>query len=127
MSLRVSVIVPVYNPGRSINRCIRSILGQSLPPDAYEAIFVDDGSTDETPARLDALAAEDPRVRVIHQENSGWPGKPRNVGVASARGDYVFFLDQDDTLGPEALERMVATADRNASDMVIGKMVGNGR
>ena len=127
MSLRVSVIVPVYNPGRSINRCIRSILGQSLPPDAYEAIFVDDGSTDETPARLDALAAEDPRVRVIHQENSGWPGKPRNVGVAAARGDYVFFLDQDDTLGPEALERMVAMADRNGSDIVIGKMVGHGR
>ena len=74
MPVKVSVIVPVYNPGRYIEDCIASLLGQSLPPDAYEIVFVDDGSTDGTPARLDALAAEDPRMKVIHQENSGWSG-----------------------------------------------------
>ena len=127
MSVRVSVIVPVYNPGRSLNRSIRSILDQSLSRDAYEAIFVDDGSTDDAPAQLDALAAQHRNVRVIHQENSGWPGKPRNVGIAASSAEHVFFLDQDDALGPEALERMLAMADRYRSDIVIGKMVGHGR
>ena len=127
MPVKVSVIVPVYNPGRYIDRCITSILGQSLPADEYEAIFVDDGSTDDTPARLDALAAAHPNISVIHQENSGWPGKPRNVGIDAARGEYVFFLDHDDALGPEALERLYATAVRNDADIVIGKMAGHGR
>ena len=79
--LKVSVIVPVYNPGSHIDDCISSLLGQSLPPEEYEIIFVDDGSTDETPARLDALAEEHPHVHVRHIENSGWPGRPRNLGI----------------------------------------------
>ena len=127
MPVKVSVVVPVYNPGRYIDRCIASVLDQSLPAGEYEAIFVDDGSTDGTPARLDALAAAHPNISVIHQENSGWPGKPRNVGIDAARGEYVFFLDHDDALGPEALERLYATAVRNGSDIVIGKMAGHHR
>jgi glycosyltransferase involved in cell wall biosynthesis len=127
MPIKVSVVVPVYNPGRYIDRCIASVLGQSLPVGEYEAIFVDDGSTDGTPARLDALAAAHPNISVIHQENSGWPGKPRNVGIDAARGEYVFFLDHDDALGPEALERLYAMAVRNDSDIVIGKMAGHGK
>ncbi|GAA2756693.1 glycosyltransferase family 2 protein [Actinopolymorpha rutila] len=125
--LKVSVVVPVYNPGRYVEDCIASLLRQSLPAQEFEAIFVDDGSTDETPARLDALAAEHPHMRVIHQENSGWPGKPRNVGVDAARGEYVFFVDNDDWLGDQALERMYAFARENDSDVVIGKMAGKGR
>jgi len=127
MPVKVSVVVPVYNPGHYIDRCIASILGQSLPADEYETIFVDDGSTDVTPARLDALAAAHSNISVIHQENSGWPGKPRNVGIDAARGEYVFFLDNDDALGPEALERLYATASRTDADIVIGKMAGHGR
>jgi glycosyltransferase involved in cell wall biosynthesis len=127
MSIKVSVIVPVYNPGRYLVRCVDSVLGQSLPESEYEAVFVDDGSTDESPARLDALAAAHPNIRVIHQENSGWPGKPRNVGIAAANGEYVFFLDHDDALGPEALGRLYDFATRNGSDVVIGKMTGHQR
>ena len=125
--VKVSVVVPVYNPGPYLEDCIGSLLRQSLPAEDFEAIFVDDGSTDESPARLDALAKEHPHLRVIHQENSGWSGKPRNVGLASARGEYVFFADNDDFLGDEALERMYAFARRNDSDIVIGKMAGKGR
>ncbi|MFE6287094.1 glycosyltransferase family 2 protein [Streptomyces sp. NPDC057877] len=127
MPVKVSVVVPVYNPGRYIEECIASLLRQSLPPDAYEVIFVDDGSTDETPARLDALAAEDPRVKVIHQENSGWSGKPRNVGIAAARGEYVMFVDNDDHLGDQALERMYDYGVAHGADVVVGKMAGKGR
>jgi glycosyltransferase involved in cell wall biosynthesis len=127
MPVKVSVIVPVYNPGTYIEDCIASLLRQSLPPDEYEVIFVDDGSTDGTPERLDALAAEHARVRVIHQENSGWSGKPRNVGIDASRGEYVMFVDNDDYLGDEALERMYDYGVANGADVVIGKMAGKGR
>ncbi|MGX1886309.1 glycosyltransferase [Streptomyces sp. NPDC055287] len=67
-------------------------------------------------------------LTVIQQENSGGPSKPRNVGLDHARGRFVFFLDADDYLGPEALERMLAVAEKNHTDVVLGKMVGvNGR
>jgi glycosyltransferase involved in cell wall biosynthesis len=119
--VRVSVVVPVYNPGPFIEPAIASVLAQSLGSDRYEVIFVDDGSTDETPARLDTLAAAHANITVIHTPNSGWAGRPRNLGIDAARGDYVQFLDQDDALAPEALQRLVAMGDRNQSDIVIGK------
>jgi poly(ribitol-phosphate) beta-N-acetylglucosaminyltransferase len=125
--VKVSVVVPVYNPGEYLERCVASILAQTLAADEYEAIFVDDGSTDGSPARLDELASLHPNIRVIHQENSGWPGKPRNVGIDAARGEYVFFQDNDDELAPEALERLYDFAKQNGSDLVIGKMAGHGR
>ncbi|NEB06291.1 glycosyltransferase family 2 protein [Streptomyces sp. SID13726] len=127
MPVKVSVVIPVYNPGAYIEDCIASLRRQSLPPDEYEAIFVDDGSTDDTPARLDELAAGDPRFTVVHQENSGWPGKPRNVGIDRARGEFVLFVDNDDYLGDEALERMYDYAVAHGSDVVVGKMAGKGR
>ncbi|MFD0003128.1 glycosyltransferase family 2 protein [Streptomyces sp. NPDC127178] len=127
MPVKVSVVVPVYNPGVYVEDCIESLLRQSLPPDEYEVIFVDDGSTDDTPARLDVLAAAESRVTVVHQENSGWSGKPRNVGIAAARGEYVMFVDNDDYLGDEALERMYDYGVANGADVVVGKMAGKGR
>jgi glycosyltransferase involved in cell wall biosynthesis len=127
MALKVSVIVPVFNPGDHIDECIATLVDQSLPADEYEAIFVDDGSTDETPARLDALAAEHDHVRVEHIPNSGWPGRPRNVGMDMARGEYVYFVDNDDRLDHEALERMYAMAVEDDADIVIGKVVGHGK
>ena len=126
-ALKISVVVPVYNPGSHIEACIESIVGQSLAPDEFEAIFVDDGSTDASPVRLDRLAETNPNVRVIHQPNSGWPGKPRNVGIEAARGRYVYFVDHDDVLGREALQRLYEFAERNGSDIVIGKMAGHNR
>lgn len=123
---RVSVVVPVYDPGPHIEPCIASLLAQTLPAQEWEAVFVDDGSTDGTGARLDELAAAHANVRVVHQENSGWSGQPRNVGVDASRGAYVQFLDQDDWLGTEALERLCATAERTGADVVVGKMAGVG-
>ncbi|MFJ2240175.1 glycosyltransferase family 2 protein [Streptomyces sp. NPDC087859] len=127
MPVKVSVVVPVYNPGVYIEDCIASLKRQSLPPDEFEVVFVDDGSTDGTPARLDELAAEDTRVHVIHQENSGWSGKPRNVGIEASRGEYVMFVDNDDYLGDEALERMYDYGVANGADVIVGKMAGKGR
>jgi glycosyltransferase involved in cell wall biosynthesis len=124
---KVSVIVPVYNPGPDIDDCIDSLLRQTLPADELELIFVDDGSTDSTPARLDELAASHRHVRVEHIPNSGWPGKPRNIGLDLATADYVFFVDNDDYLEHDALEHVHAMAVEDRADIVIGKIVGHGK
>ncbi|GAA2139368.1 glycosyltransferase family A protein [Streptomyces synnematoformans] len=123
----VTVVIAAYNAMPYLTRCVDSVLGQSLAPEAVEVVAVDDGSTDGTGAELDRFARLHPeRVRVVHQENSGGPAAPRNTGIGLARGRYVFFLDADDYLGPEALERMAAMADENGSDVVVGKLVGVG-
>ncbi|MET9831809.1 glycosyltransferase [Streptomyces sp. NPDC006385] len=123
----VSVIIGAYNAMPYLTRCVTSVTEQTIGHGRIELIAVDDGSTDGTGAELDRLAEEFPDVmRVVHQTNSGGPSAPRNTGLELARGRYVFFLDADDHLGPEALERMVAMADANGSDVVLGKMVGVG-
>ncbi len=120
----VSVIVPVWNVEQYLEQCIDSVLGQTLAASEVELILVDDGSTDSSAAIIDRYARDDPRVRAVHQPNSGGPGAPRNAGLDLARGRYVFFLDADDYLGDEALERLTALAERNGSDVVLARMVG---
>lgn len=119
----VSVIVPVYNGRATVQRCVKSVLAQTLGE--FELFLVDDGSTDGSAEELDKI--DDPRVTVLHQANSGGPGKPRNAGLDLATGEFVFFLDADDWLGPEALARMVAAATEHGTDIVIGKYIGVGR
>jgi poly(ribitol-phosphate) beta-N-acetylglucosaminyltransferase len=122
-----SVIVPVFDPGEAIDECITSLLAQTMPAGDLELIFVDDGSTDGTGERLDALAAEHAHVRVAHIPNSGWPGRPRNIGMDMARGEFVYFVDDDDWLEPDAVERLHAAAVEDDADVVIGKVVGHGK
>lgn len=124
---QISVVIPVYNPGSSIDACIESLLGQSLRPDQFEVIFVDDGSTDATPGRLELLAAEHPHLRVVTIPNSGWPGKPRNVGTDLAQGEYVMYVDQDDALEPLSLEHMYEVGAANEADVVLGKVISDFR
>jgi len=127
MAPHVSVIVPVFDPGETIDECIASLLGQTMPAGRLELIFVDDGSTDGTAERLDALAAAHAHVRVEHIPNSGWPGRPRNIGMDMARGEFVYFVDNDDWLEPDAVERLHAAAVEDAADIVVGKVVGHGK
>ncbi|MFF3511071.1 glycosyltransferase family 2 protein [Streptomyces sp. NPDC002573] len=124
----VSVIIGAYEAMPYLVECLRSVEDQTLDPARIEVIAVDDGSTDGTADYLDEFAERAPMtVTVIHQENSGGPSGPRNVGLGKARGRYVFFLDADDRLGTEALERMVAMADEQRTDVVLGKVVGVNR
>ncbi|WP_251020097.1 glycosyltransferase family 2 protein [Streptomyces sp. ISL-98] len=124
----VTVIVGAYEAMPYLIPCLESVEAQTLGADRIEIVAVNDGSTDGTGDYLDEFAAKSKvATRVVHQENSGGPSKPRNVGLSMARGRYVFFLDADDYLGGEALERMVAMADRNGTDVVLGKIEGIGR
>ncbi|MFJ8077718.1 glycosyltransferase [Streptomyces sp. NPDC096176] len=125
----ISVIIGAYNAMPYLTRTLTSVIGQSLGMERLEVIAVNDGSTDATGDELERFAAAHPeRFTVIHQENSGGPSAPRNVGIEHARGRFVFFLDADDYLGEEALERMLAAAETNRTDVVLGRMVGvNGR
>ncbi|WP_214414972.1 glycosyltransferase family 2 protein [Sphaerisporangium fuscum] len=120
----VSIVVPVHNCRPYLDRCLTSLLRQSV---SKEIVVVDDGSTDGSRDLLADYAARFPEIRVTYEQASGGAGRPRNHAMARAGGRYVFFCDADDHLGPEALPRMVEMADRNGSDIVLGKMVGHGR
>lgn len=120
------MVVAAYNAGDLVTRCVESVERQTLGTAALECIVVDDGSTDGTGTELDGLAATRPWLRVVHQDNSGGPAGPRNTGLDLVSGRYVFFLDADDWLGEQALERMLAMATEHGSDIVLGKMVGAG-
>ncbi|MCX5078079.1 glycosyltransferase [Streptomyces sp. NPDC054949] len=123
----ISVIIAAYNAMPYLTECLDSVAGQTLGMARLEIIAVDDGSTDGTGAELDRFAALHPQVRVVHQANSGGPGGPRNRALDLARGRFVFALDADDYLGPEALERLLTMADAQGSDIVLGRHVGLGR
>jgi poly(ribitol-phosphate) beta-N-acetylglucosaminyltransferase len=124
--LRVSVVIATYNSGDPLRNTFGSLLRQSLPKDEFEVIFVDDGSTDHTHRYCQELAAEHPFVISDRIEHSGWPGRPRNVGLDRARGTYVLFMDHDDDLFPKALERMCRHADRHQADVLLAKEVVKG-
>jgi poly(ribitol-phosphate) beta-N-acetylglucosaminyltransferase len=118
----VSVVVPVFNVEPYLRECLDSVIAQTFGFERIQLIAVDDGSTDGSGRILDEYARTR-GVTVIHEPRSGGAGRPRNVGLDIAIGTYVFFLDADDYLGTEALERLVDSAERNRSDIVIGKMV----
>lgn len=125
---KVSVIIPVYNAVDHLSKCLESLVEQTIGFGNIEVVAVDDGSTDGSGTLLDEWAERHPgRIRVVHQENSGAPGGPRNRAIEMAEGEFLFFADPDDYLGSEALERMVAAAERDDSDVVLGKIRGVGR
>ncbi|MEQ6897477.1 glycosyltransferase family A protein [Microbacterium sp. KR10-403] len=123
----VSVVVPVYNPGPFIRPLLDCLDAQVPVDDGFEAVLVDDGCTDGTATMLDRWCAAREWAQVIHQPNSGWPSRPRNVGIGVARGEFVFLVDQDDRLADDALALMVRFARENDSDVILGRMVSVGR
>jgi len=98
---KVSVIVPIYNVDTYLKPCIESISGQTMKE--IEIILIDDGSSDCSPQICDQLAAEDSRIRVLHQENAG-VSAARNLGIQLAQGEWIMFVDGDDWLDQNAIE-----------------------
>ena len=109
----ISVIVPVYKAEAFLRKCTDSILTQSFRE--LELLLVDDGSPDGSGALCDAIAAEDPRVRVFHQQNGG-VSFARNLAMKNAAGRYLAFADADDWLAPKALETLYRAAEETGAD-----------
>lgn len=114
---KVSVIVPVYRVEEYLDQCVASVCAQTFTD--WELILVDDGSPDRCGAMCDEWAARDGRIRVIHRENGGLSAA-RNSGVSVAEGTFVFYLDSDDYLEPDALERLLQAQQAEEADMVVG-------
>ncbi len=112
----VSIIVPIYNVEKYLNRCVDSLLGQSL--NNIEIILVDDGSTDESGKIADKYLELDSRVKVIHKENGGL-SSARNAGMDIATGEYVGFVDSDDWVRNDMYEKLYTSAVKYQSDMVM--------
>ena len=112
---KVSIIIPVYNVQRYLSECLDSILNQSYRN--WEAILVDDGSTDNSGSICDEYAQRDPRFVVIHQKNSG-AACAKNTGLNLVSGDYVAFLDSDDYVDQDWLQITVSTAVSYHADVV---------
>lgn len=112
----LSVIVPVFNKVNYIDSCIESILGQSF--EDFELILVDDGSTDGSDLRCDQFKDLDPRIIVIHQENMG-VSAARNSGIAISSGQYVGFIDSDDTIENDMYEILVKNVISSDSDISV--------
>lgn len=109
---RVSIIIPTYNRAAFLKEALESVSAQTHPN--WECIVVDDGSTDETES---VVAQFEPRVQYVHQENAG-PAAARNHGIGVSDGEQILFLDSDDRLLPDALERLHAALDAEPSASV---------
>lgn len=112
----ISVIVPVYNVVPWLNRCVESIVNQTWR--ALEILLVDDGSTDGSGAMCDAWAEKDSRIRVIHKPNGGL-SDARNVGLDTAQGDYISFIDSDDWADVTMLEVLYSAMREADADMAV--------
>lgn len=115
MDSLISVIIPVYNPGVSFEKCMENILSQTYPK--LEIILVDDGSTDGSEKKCDEYAHLDNRVKVVHQKNGG-VSKARNAGIEIATGDYYHFPDSDDYIDLDTYEYLLGLIEQHNCDIV---------
>jgi CDP-glycerol glycerophosphotransferase len=113
----ISVIIPVYAVEAYLGGCLDSILGQA--PASAEVIAVDDASPDGCGALLDARAAGDPRLRVVHLADNAGPGHARNAGLDHATGEYVWFVDADDLVADGAFAAITARLERDRPDLLL--------
>ena len=117
----VSVIIPVWNPGRGISHCIESLRNQTLKE--IEMIFIDDCGTDDSMDMVRAAAAKDMRIRVLKNRENMGAGDSRNRGIEAARGEYISFVDPDDYIAPDFLEMLYTEACRESYDIVKGTQI----
>lgn len=117
----ISVVVPVFNAAEFVIEGVSSVLGHTLAD--IEVICVDDGSTDGSVHELELLAGSDSRVTLVALGSNHGASAARNAGIDRASGNYVFFLDADDTVPPGALDLLLSAAERTGSALTIGKLL----
>ncbi len=115
----VSVIIPVYNAEKHLDACIGSVLAQTYK--SFEIILVNDGSKDNSKAICEELASKHPSIVLVDQPNQG-VSAARNAGLERAQGEYIAFLDADDTLPANSLESLVNGAKEYGADLIIGRI-----
>ena len=120
----VSVIIPVYKVEKYLKRCLDCLLAQTMGD--WQAICIDDGSPDKSPAILDEYAVRDSRFVIVHKQNAG-VSAARNDGIKLATGKYIQFLDADDWMDSGYLEQMVRIAEQYQSDMVVSGFVSDNK
>ena len=120
--MKLSIIVPVYRAESYLNRCVDSLLGQSL--EDYEIILVNDGSPDRSGQIMDDYAARYPeKIRCLSTTNGG-QGRARNLGMEIAQGEWLGFVDSDDWVEPDMYERMLTAAEREGADLAVCGILG---
>ena len=117
---KISIIVPVYKVEKFLSECVSSILTQSFRD--FELVLVDDGSPDECPQMCDKYSLNDPRVVTFHKKNGG-QSSARNFGLDHAKGRYIMFVDSDDLLAEDALERLYNEIITTNADVVLGRII----
>ena len=118
MKKKCSIIIPVYNVEKYIEKCVKSISNQDY--ENIEIILVDDGSTDHSGLIIDKLKMEDHRIIVIHQDNQG-VSSARNAGLSAASGDYVTFVDGDDWVDTDYISYFIKLLDESECDIAMNK------
>ncbi len=116
---KVSVIIPIYKVEQYLRRCVDSVLCQTL--EDIEIILVDDGSPDQCPQICEEYQMLDSRIRVTHKENGGL-ASARNAGMRIASGEYIFFVDSDDWIDPDGLQKLYQVAEEEEVDFVRYRM-----
>src|SRR5699024_3376221 len=114
--VKVSIIVPVYNTEKYLDRCMKRLLKQTLSE--IEIIEVNDGSKVICEEKCDQWAKQDSRIRVIHKENQGL-GFARNTGMEAANGSYLLFIDSDDYVDKEMCKTLYEEAEKEHADIVV--------
>ena len=124
----LSVVIPAYNAEGTLPRALDALMAQGYPESNIEVVVIDDGSSDGTWGIIERYAAAYPgSMRGIRFASpSGTPSIPRNKGLSEARGEYVFFHDADDWVGPQAIRKMIGHARKWDSDVLYLKVVGEG-
>ncbi|MDR1952213.1 MAG: glycosyltransferase [Elusimicrobiota bacterium] len=118
----ISVVIPVYNSEQYLSQCLENLIFQTYKN--LEIIIVDDGSTDGSHLVYEKYASQDPRIKIIKQENKGpSPSAASNVGFKQAKGDYIHFIDNDDYLDLDYYEKMLKAAVDTQADMACGGFV----
>lgn len=120
----ISLVTPNYNGGAWLRECLDSVASQTASQKDIEMIFVDDGSTDDSREIVEEYKADIPGLRPIWHEHIGKPGALRNLAITKAIGEYVLFLDSDDYLGIEAIERLSDFTKDGNSDVVAFQLQG---
>jgi CDP-glycerol glycerophosphotransferase len=115
----ISVVVPIYDVEDYLEECLQSLARQTVRD--FEAVMVDDGSTDASAAIAERFAASDDRFRLLRQPNGGL-SRARNTGIDAAGGEYLAFLDSDDVLPPDAYELLLGAVERTGSDFATGNV-----